>query len=113
MSTSDSGATWLSLLDDKEEDIKKGFGQGYRLPGDISNERSFRSAFEKFCSKRGEHKYSRLEAKLLPSLKPITGLAEAIGRSTTELQNLASNTKPEAVIWRITFALIEVNDLVP
>ena len=113
MSTSESVATWLSLLDDKKRDIKECFGQGYRVPGDISNGVSFRSAFEKFCRKKGEHKFSRLEAKLLPSLNPITELAEAVGQSTTELQNLAPNAKPEALIWWITFALIEVNDLAP
>ena len=104
MSTNESGATWLSLLDEKKEDINKDFGQKYWVPGDIGNGQFFRSAFEKLCSKKAEHKFSPLEAKLLPSLIPSTEVAKAIGQSITELQNLAPNTKPEAlaaVLWML------------
>ena len=53
---------------------------------------------------KGEHMFSRLEAKLLPSLIPTTEFAKAIGKSITELQNLAPSTKPEAlvaVLWML------------
>ena len=113
MSSSESGATWLSLLDEKKHDIKECFGQDHSVLGDISNGRSFRSALEKFSKKRGEYRVSRLEAKLLPSFTPITDLARAVGQSTADLQHLAPNETLEGLVWWISFATIEVSDLTP
>jgi hypothetical protein len=110
MSTSGSGATWLSLLGEKKHDIKESLGQDYSVPGDISSGRSFRHEFEIFCTKKEEHKYSRLEAKLLPSYSPITELARAVDRSAADLQDLPAKDTLEGLIWWMSFALIEVND---
>lgn len=113
MSTSESGATWLSLLEEKKHETKESFGHSYSVPGEINTGRSFRSAFEKFSKKRGEHKVSRLEAKLLPSFTPITELAKAVSQSSADLQHLAPNETLEGLIWWISFAIIEVNGLIP
>lgn len=111
MSTSGSGAAWLSLRDEKKQNIEEHFGQGYSVPGDISSGRSFRAAFEAFSSKKGERKVEPLEAKLFPSYTPITQLAKAVDKSTPDLQYLAPNETLEGLIWWISFALIEVQRL--
>lgn len=113
MSTSGSGTTWLSLRDEKKHNIKEHFGQGYSVPEDISSGRSFREAFEKFSSNKGERRVERLEAKLGPFHTPITDLAKAVDKSTADLQHLAANETLEGLIWWISFALIEVHGLVP
>ena len=109
MSTSESVATWLSLLEEKKREVKDCSEQGYSLPEAIVSGRSFRSAFEELSRQKGEHKYSRLEAKLLPSLSPISDLAKAVDQSVTDLQHLAPNESLECLIWRISFGLIEVS----
>ena len=108
MSNNGSGATWLSLLDEKKHEAKSCFGQDYSVPGDISSGRTFRSAFEKFSKKKGEHRYSRLEAKLLPSLTPISELARAVDKSAPDLQHLAPSENLEGLVWWISYAIIEV-----
>lgn len=107
MSTSESGASWLSLLEEKKDETKKSLGQDYSVPGEINSGRSFRSAFEKFSRMKGEHRFARLEAKLLPSFLPITELARAVGKSSADLQHLAPNETLEGLIWWISFATIE------
>lgn len=108
MSTNGSGASWLSLLDEKKHNIEESFGQGYSIRRDICTGRSFRSAFEVFSKKKGDHKFSRLEAKLFPSLTSITELAKVVGQSIADLQHLAPNDTLEALVWWTSFALIEV-----
>lgn len=93
---------------DKEHDIKESFGQGCSVPGDINSGRSFRTAFETFCRKEGEHRVTRLEAKFLPSYKPITELARAVDQSAAELQHLPPNDTLESLIWWMSFAVIQV-----
>ena len=109
MSTSGSGATWLSLLDEKKQGIKKCFGQDYSAPKNINSGRSFRSTFETFCRRKGEHRLEpRFEATLLPSLTTITELARAVDQSTTDLQRLAPSERLEGLTWWLLFAVIEV-----
>ncbi|SLM35921.1 Serine/threonine/dual specificity protein kinase, catalytic domain [Lasallia pustulata] len=107
MSISGSGNTWLSIRDEKKHSIKEHFGQGYSVLGDISSGRSFRAALEDFSSKKGERRVERLEAKLFPSYIPITQLANAVDKSTADLQDLAPNETLEGLIWSISFALLE------
>lgn len=113
MSISGSGNTWLSIRDEKKHSIKEHFGQGYSVLGDISSGRSFRAALEDFSSKKGERRVERLEAKLFPSYIPITQLANAVDKSTADLQDLAPNETLEGLIWSISFALLEVHGLIP
>lgn len=109
MSTGGSAATWLSLLGEKKHDIQECLEHGYNLPGDIRDGRSFRTAFETFCRPMVEYRVSRLETKLIPSYAPIIELAKAVDRSAPDLQHLTSNDTLEGLIWRLSFALIEVN----
>lgn len=111
MSNSGSGVTWGSLLSEKKDDIQKCLGQGYRLPENIRDGRSFRAAFEDLCRPKVEYRVSRsrLEARLIPSYTPITELAKAVDRSAPNLQDSPFNDTLEDVIWRLAFALIEVN----
>ena len=108
MSSLGSGDAWLSLLDEKRSEILECFGRGIISASDISSGRSFRRAFEAFCRKKGEHRSSRLEAKLLPSFTPITELARAVGLSAPELKHLAPAETPEGLIWWASFGLFEV-----
>ena len=106
---SGSGSTWLSLIEDKGLEVRRQFGQGYKAPVTINNGRSFRSALEKFCERRGEHKAPKLETKLIPSFTAIRDLAKAVGHSIEDLQTLAPNDSPEGLIWWTSFALLEVS----
>ena len=108
---SGSGSTWLSLIEDKRIEVRRHFGQGYRVPQNINNGRSFRGAIEKFCDSRREHKAPKLETKLIPSFTAIRDLARAVGQSIGDLQTLAPNDTPEGLIWWTSFALIEVSRL--
>lgn len=105
-----SSASWLSLLEEKKQKVAEEFGRGYEKPGAISNGRLFRTALENFGKKRGEQKVSRLCAQLLPSYKPITELAKAVGDSAADLSGLAPNHGLEGLIWWISFALIDVEN---
>ncbi|MCJ1271307.1 hypothetical protein MMC22_011207 [Lobaria immixta] len=107
MSSNGSDATWLSLLGGKKHDIDKILGQGYPATADVNSDRSFRTALETLCKKRGEHKPSRLEAKLFPSYGYITELAEAVDSSAADLKQLAPTDALEGLVWRISFAVIE------
>lgn len=107
MSSNGSDATWLSLLDGKKHDIDKILGQGYPATADVNSGRSFRTALETLCKKRGEHRPSRLEAKLFPSYGYITELAKAVGSRAADLQQLAPTDALEGLVWRISFAVIE------
>ena len=107
MSNNGSGTTWLSLLDEKKHEAKSCFGHDY-VPENICSGRSFRSAFEKLCKKKGEHRYQRLEAKLLPSLTPISELARAVDQSVPDLPHLALSENLEGLVWWISYAIIEV-----
>ena len=110
MSSTSSGVTWLSLLEEKRHEVKECFGHDYRVPDGISSVRSFRSAFEKFSKAKGDYKYSRLESKIIPSLSPISGLARAVDQSTADLQHLAPGDTLEGLFWWISYAIIEVSD---
>lgn len=72
MSASESDVRWLSLLEEKTRDF---IGYGYTHLANISDARSFRSKFESFCKKQGEHRAPRLEARFLPTYTPIVDLA--------------------------------------
>lgn len=109
MSSNGSGATWLSLHDEKKQNIENVLGQGYLVTTDVNSARSFRTALETLCKKRGEYKPSRLEAKVFPSYRHITELAKAVRNSTAELQQLEPTDTLEGLVWRISFAVIEVN----
>ena len=109
MSTSGSGTTWLSLLDEKRHEVKECFGQDYEVPQIISSGRTFRSAFEKFARGKGDYRFSKLEAKLFPSIIAISELSRLIDQSDTELLHLAPNENLEGLVWWISFAIIEVS----
>ena len=126
MSASESSTTWGSLLYEKRRDVKEFFGKDYSIVGDISNGRSFRRAFESFNKKNRGSRHSRLEileanslhsrlesleGQLLHSLTPISGLAQAVDKSATELRGLAPNERLEGLIWWISYAIIEVGAL--
>ena len=104
-----SSRSWLSLHEDKKHDIDNVLGQGYRATANVNSSHSFRIAFETFCKKRGAHKTSRLETPLFSSSKHITGLAKEVGKFTAELHQLAPTNTLESLVWRISFALIEVD----
>lgn len=113
LATSISGLhnSWLSLLHDKKDDVKKYFGQDYvGKYGGISSDRSFRSAFEDLSKRMGEYRYARLEVKIIPSLAPISSLARTVDQSIPDIQHLAPNDTLEGLIWSISFATIEVSD---
>ena len=109
MSTSGSGTTWLSLLDEKRHEVTECFGQDYRVPQDISSGRTFRDAFEKFARRKGDYRYSKLEAILFPSMTRISELSRLVDQSTAELQPLAPNKSLEGLVWWILYAIIEVS----
>ena len=108
-STNGSGATWLSLLEDKRLEARTILGQGYTPPPNLNSDRSFRTAFEKFCETNREYRAPRLETKLIKSYSPTIELAKAVGRSITDLQHLEPNDTLEALIWSVSFALIQVS----
>lgn len=110
MSSNGSGATWLSLHGEKKQNIENVLGQGYPVTAGVNSDRSFRTALETFCKKRGDHRPSRLEAKVFPSYRHIIELAKAVGNSAAELQQLAPTDTLEGLVWRISFAVIEVID---
>lgn len=113
MYPSGSGTTWLSVLEEKKHQIKEDFGKGYIVLGNVSGDRSFRSAFETLSRKKGEYRPSRLEAKLLPSYGPIVELARAVDQSIGDLQHLAPDETLESLVWGISYALIDVSRPVP
>ena len=111
MSSNGSGATWLSLLDEKKQDVKKSFGQGYIALRNINSGRSFRSALETFCRSRHEYKLEhRLDATILPSFTAITELVRAVDQSTADLQRLSPSDTLEGLIWWISFNVIKVRN---
>lgn len=112
MSSNGSSSTWLSLLEDKKDKIENILRQGYPITSDVISDRSFRTALETLCRKRGEYRPSRLEAKLFPSYRHIIELVKAVGYSAVELQQLAPTKPLERLVWRISFAVIEVNGTV-
>ena len=109
MSASGSNPTWLSLLEEKKQNVNECFGQGYATTGAINTGRSFRSALESFYNRKGAEKVSRVCARILPSYTPIVELAKAASESAPDLQGLAPNHTLESLIWWISFALIEVS----
>ncbi|KAF7502388.1 hypothetical protein GJ744_005966 [Endocarpon pusillum] len=111
MSSSGSGATWLSLLD-KKRHIKESLPRVYAALGDVNSGPSFRAAFENLCKKVKEHKIYSLEAKLLPSFKAITELARAADQSVADqsaarLPHLQPNDTLEGLVWWTSFTLIK------
>ncbi|KAL8858525.1 MAG: hypothetical protein Q9178_005023 [Gyalolechia marmorata] len=112
MGSNGSSVTWRSLLDDTQqaahETMGPGYGlPGYSLPGAVCSGHSFRARLEAVDIKRGNHKVSRLDAKLLPTYKSITELSYAVGHSTAELQGVPPSEGLEALVWWTSFALIE------
>lgn len=107
MSTSESDVRWLSLLEEKIQDIGK---RGYRLLVAINDGRSFRASFEAICKRQREHRSSQLEAILLPSYTSIIKLAQGVGKSAPDLLHSPLKCTLEALIWKVSFVLIEVND---
>ena len=106
----DLETTWLSLRDRKKRQIKGALSQAYNRVAVVDGPRSFRSAFENLCKKKRQYRI-RLEAKLLPSYRPITELASAIDRSITDRQEKAVNDTLEGLVWDVSFTLIEVRSL--
>ena len=112
MSSNGSDATWHSLLADKKQDIENVLGQGYPVTAKVNSDRSFRDVLETFCKKQGERKLSRLEARVFPSYKHIIDLAKAVGTSAAAPQQSAGKDTLESLVWRISFAVIEVNGII-
>lgn len=112
MSSSGSNGTWLTLLDEKKNVIENVIRQGYPITANVNNDRSFRTAFETLCKKLHEYKPSRLEAKVFPSYMHVTELAKAVGNSAADLRHLAPEDNLEGLVWRISFAVIEVNSTI-
>lgn len=113
MSTSGSGTAWRSLLDEKRHEVKEYFGQDYWVSQEISSGRNFRTAFEEFAKRQGDYKFSKLEAKLFPSITPISELSRLVDDSTAELKSLAPNKSLEGLVWWILYAIIEVSSPIP
>lgn len=112
MSSSGSDATWHSLLEEKKQNIEKVLGQGYPVTAKVNSDRSFRDVLETFCKKQGEYRLSRLQARVFPSYKHIIDLAKAVGASAAASQQLADKDTLESLVWRISFAVIEVNGII-
>ena len=111
--SSGSGATWSSLLEDKQTEVRGKIGQGCRLPGTPFDDRSFRSAFERLCKQQKEKKIPPLEAKLLPSYEQIRLLSKAVDKYASDLANRPHNDTLEGLAWWISFAAIEVKPYQP
>lgn len=109
MASSGSSPTWLSIFEEKKQAVKQSLGPGYGLTGAVHDGRSFRTALEHLDEKRRIFKTSRLNAKLLPTYKPITELSVAVRRSASDLQRLPPNDNLEALVWWTSFALIKVS----
>ena len=111
--SSGSGATWSSLLEDKQAKVRESIGQGCRIPGTPFDDRSFRSAFEGLCKRQKEKKVPPLEAKLLPSYGKIQTLVKAVDEYASDLANRPPNDTLEGLAWWISFAAIEVKRYLP
>ena len=109
MSPSESGASWINLLEEKKQEIEDSLGQGRAIRSEISTKSDFRSALERFCKKRREYRPSRLEASIFPSLTPIVSLAKAVTQSSQDLEQLAPEDSLEGLIWSLSFAVVEVS----
>lgn len=105
-----SNGTWLSLLEEKKIEARESFGQGYSPPARLNSDSSFRAAFEKTCERKKEYRPQRLETKLINSYIPITELAKAVHQSISDLQDLGPNDSLEALMWWISFGLIEASN---
>ena len=111
--SSGSSATWSSLLEDKQNEVRARIGQGCRIPGTPYDDRSFRSAFEGLCKRQKEKKVPPLEAKLLPSYGKIHALVKAVDGYASDLANRPRNDTLESLAWWISFAAIEVKRYLP
>ena len=102
----DAGTTWLSLLDEKKSLLKYERGCEAYLP--VSNEATFRTAFEDICRKHKEKGSTRLLAALLRSYGSITSFASTIDGAA----QLSPSDNLTGLLWWVSFAAIEVR-LVP
>jgi len=100
-----AGTTWLSLLDKKESLLNE---QGCEAHSTISNEATFRTAFEGICRKYKEKWSTRLLAALLHSYGSITSFASTIDGAA----QLSPSDNLTGLLWWVSFAAIEVR-LVP
>ena len=103
--------TWLSFLNDKKHDIKKHFEQDY--PGKyemISDGISFRFALGDLTIRMGEYNHNELEANIT-SFASICSIARTLDLHIAEIQHLAPNDTLQSLIWRISFAMVEVRGL--
>ena len=111
MVSSGSSATWLSLFEEKKQNVYASLGSGY--PGAVCRIHSFRAALEDIDKRRGTHKASRLEAKLLPTYRCVADLSRAVRHSAEDLHHLQPNDDLEALVWWISFTLIEASSRTP
>ena len=107
-----SNSTWLSLLEEKKIEARDSFEQSYSLPTSLNSDSSFRTAFEKLCEKKREHRSQRPDIRsLVDSFIPIADLAKAVHESIGDMQDLHPDDTLEALIWWISFGLIEASNL--
>ena len=111
--SSGSSATWSSLLEDKQAEVRATIGPGCRIPGTPYDDSSFRSTFESFCKRQKEKKVPPLEAKLFPSYGKIETLAKAVDEYASDLANRPPHDTLEGLVWWISFATIEVKPYLP
>ena len=103
--------TWLSFLNDKKHEVKKHFGQDYPCKYEmISDGISFRFALHDLITKMGEYSHTELEANIT-SFASICSIARTFDLHIAEIQHLAPKDTLESLIWRISFAIIEVRGL--
>lgn len=105
---SDSATAWVELLDEKKQNFVNSLGVETYEDTRITDNKSFRNAFETLCKSLKEYKPQQLLAHLLPSFASINNLTHGVTESNGELQRHKGSCSLEGLMYRATFVLIAV-----
>ncbi|KAL8702215.1 MAG: hypothetical protein Q9201_004519 [Fulgogasparrea decipioides] len=107
--SSGSNVSWLSVLEDKQTELRSLSEQGYPIPKGPLDRRALRRGFEQLCRKQSIRDRIQLEYQYIDASCRILNLAKAIARSAPSLQNPPWNEGLESLICTIALATLEVS----